>query len=90
VFYYIGDSLYGIFQEKQVVMVEGVYENFNIPYRIGHNHASNGYVERYTYKEIKNNVILAASNGLWENVGLEGLHYEIRGPNSFETYNKDS
>lgn len=25
VFYYIGDSLYGIFQEKQVAMVEGLY-----------------------------------------------------------------
>jgi hypothetical protein len=25
VFYYIGDSLYGIFQEKRVVMIEGLY-----------------------------------------------------------------
>lgn len=70
VFYYIGDSLYGIFQEKQVVMVEGVYENFNVPYRIGEYPVSNGYIERYPYKEIKNDTILAASNGLWENVDL--------------------
>ena len=34
-FYYIGDSLYGIFKEKEVIMVEGLYEDFNIAYKIG-------------------------------------------------------
>lgn len=82
-FYYIGDSLYGIFQERQVGMVEAVYESFNQPIRIGDYPAKSGYVERYPYKEIKDETILVASNGIWDNVGLDGLHYEIRGPNSF-------
>jgi hypothetical protein len=42
-----------------------------------------GYVERYPYKDIKNDLIVTASNGLWNNVNLDTLHYEVRGPNSF-------
>lgn len=89
VFYYIGNCLYGIFQERQVVMVEAVYEAFNQPVKIGLYPPQSGFVERYAYKDIKNDTILVASNGLWDNVGLDGLHYEIRGPMSFESLQEE-
>jgi hypothetical protein len=85
VFYYIGDCLYGIFEERQVVMVEAVYEAFNEPIKIGLYPAESGFVERYSYRDIKNDTVLMASNGLWDNVGLDGLHYEIRGPMAFQS-----
>lgn len=89
VFYYLGDSLYGMFQEKQVVMVEALYEAFNQPYKVGKHFPSSGFVESYPYKEIKNDTIVIGSNGLWDNVGLDGLHYEVRGPNSFEHHGRE-
>jgi hypothetical protein len=37
-FYYIGDSLYGIFRAEDVEMVEGLYtRNFNEAIRVGNN-----------------------------------------------------
>jgi hypothetical protein len=84
-FYYVGDSLYGIFREKDVVMVEPLYERFNEAYKLGDYDASCGYVEKYAFKDIKDELILAASNGLWSNVHLNQLHYEVRGPNSYRS-----
>lgn len=55
---------------------------------LGINAPSDGYVERYAYKDIKNDVILVGSNGLWDNAGLDLLHHEIRGPNSYESIGK--
>jgi hypothetical protein len=78
-----------MFQEKQVIMVEALYEAFNQPYRIGKYFPSSGFVERYPYKEIKNDTIVIGSNGLWDNVGLDGLHFEVRGPNSFEYHGRE-
>ena len=34
-FYYAGDCQYGIFRQKDVVMVEGLYESFNKAKKVG-------------------------------------------------------
>ncbi len=85
-FYYIGDSLYGIFRESNVEMVEGLYDGFNYSMKLGHDAeypASSGFVETYKKEEIKkDDVIVMASNGLWNNVDLNQIHYLIRGPGS--------
>lgn len=35
-FYYIGDSLYGIFREKNIELVDGLYQEFNKPIKVGY------------------------------------------------------
>jgi serine/threonine protein phosphatase PrpC len=86
-FYYIGDSLYGLFQERNVVMVHPLSEAFHHPLKLGPLAYSphHGYSEAYSLDQLhSDDVIVLGSNGLWDNVPLDLLHYHVRGPGSFE------
>lgn len=62
-------------------MVEGLYDDSNRSMKLGRNDYSSesGYVQKYLYKEIKDNFIVMGSNGLWNNLHLNAIHYFTRG-----------
>jgi hypothetical protein len=34
-------------------------------------------------------IVAIGSNGLWDNLGLDRIHYEIKGPNSYKDSGKE-
>ncbi len=62
-------------------MVQGLYDDFNQSIKLGRNEYSpeNGYVQKYLYNDIKDNIIVIGSNGLWNNLHLNAIHYFTRG-----------
>ncbi len=62
-------------------MVEGLYENSNESMKLGRNNhpPESGFVQKYLYKDIKDDFIVMGSNGLWNNLHLNAIHYFTRG-----------
>jgi hypothetical protein len=51
--------------------------SFNRPYQIGklgHN-VEDGYYEEYPLDQFDNNLIVAGSDGLWDNLKLDRIHF---------------
>lgn len=85
--YHLGDALNAIFREKDIVMVEAHYETAFRPFQIGSfvgSSVERGQIEYYSRKDMKGHTLALASNGLWNNVGLDELHNHIKGPASLQ------
>ena len=68
-------------------MVESLEDSFHCARRIGRHEEcppSKGFSDFHLKEDIKkDDLIVIGSNGLWDNVPLDILHYELRGPGSF-------
>lgn len=52
------------------------------PYQLGYlaHKVQDGYQNEYSSSEVGKDLIVLGSDGLWDNLTLDRIHYEIRGP----------
>lgn len=65
--------------------------SFNKPYQIGTfgHKVKDGYQNEYDIKQLQEqDLIVVGSDGLWDNMKLDRIHYEVIGPNSIDKVSK--